>query len=275
MEIFAIMLLVIAGLILFAGWLWFLVVAFQESKLWGIGVLLPLTSGVVSLVFLVLHWAEAKRPFFVQLAGLPFLLAGFFCLAQAEMSGLKEKIPAGQLQQLAANTNPPPAEIAVTAPPEPVAPAPAAAPRKSAKTKPPVQVAATTPLEAPDPTEPPLPPKVEPPPPPPTAQPVTLELVKFTDAPEETLHTLKLRLTNPHPKAVREINLTLVYLDKAGSRLKEWTTTHADDPQLAGASTTAEFDCPAYFMPSSTRTVTVRLHRARFTDGSAWPAAAD
>lgn len=58
------------GLILaLVGGIAFIIAAFRESLLWGLGVLfLPF----VSLVFLILHWQSAKRPFFLQLWGLAF-----------------------------------------------------------------------------------------------------------------------------------------------------------------------------------------------------------
>jgi hypothetical protein len=53
--------------------IWFLILAFQESVLWGIGCMcVPL----VWLIYLIQHWDEAKRPFFVQLSALaPYFLA--------------------------------------------------------------------------------------------------------------------------------------------------------------------------------------------------------
>lgn len=61
------MLLAIAGLIVaIGGYIWFLIVAFQENILWGVGsLLLP----IVGLVFLVLHFDRAGKPFLIQLAG--------------------------------------------------------------------------------------------------------------------------------------------------------------------------------------------------------------
>ncbi len=59
------------------GGIWLLVVAFQESVLWGIGtIFIPL----VGLIFAVTHWAEAKWPFLVNLVGWMLLYAGVFTL---------------------------------------------------------------------------------------------------------------------------------------------------------------------------------------------------
>lgn len=66
-------LVALAGLfLLLVGNLWFVVRAFQESILWGLGcLLLPF----VSLVFLILNWRRAKDPFFVGLWGLGLIFA--------------------------------------------------------------------------------------------------------------------------------------------------------------------------------------------------------
>jgi len=53
------------------GGLWLLVVAFSENILWGLGCLL---IGPVSIVFIFMHWEDAKNPFFTQLAGLGIAL---------------------------------------------------------------------------------------------------------------------------------------------------------------------------------------------------------
>lgn len=62
------------GLILMVvGGILFIVAAFREGILWGIGVLvLP----IINLIFLILNWQRAKGPFFIQLYGLGFILLG-------------------------------------------------------------------------------------------------------------------------------------------------------------------------------------------------------
>ena len=57
------------------GGIWFLVVAFGEGILWGLATMfVPL----VSLIFLILYWHKAKRPFFVQLFALGLMILGAF-----------------------------------------------------------------------------------------------------------------------------------------------------------------------------------------------------
>ncbi len=68
-----ILLLVIGFIIMAIGGIMFLIVAFQESIPWGIGCIL---FSLVSLIFLIMHWEEAKKPFFIQLVGLPFIFLG-------------------------------------------------------------------------------------------------------------------------------------------------------------------------------------------------------
>jgi len=64
---------VIGILIFVIGGILFLIESFKESVLWGIACLLipPLV-----LVFTVMHWDVAKKPFLIQLAGLGVMLMG-------------------------------------------------------------------------------------------------------------------------------------------------------------------------------------------------------
>lgn len=56
--------------ILIIGGIGFLIAAFKQSLIWGLGCLF---ISPISIVFLVLHWSEAKNPFFLQLVGLGLL----------------------------------------------------------------------------------------------------------------------------------------------------------------------------------------------------------
>ena len=64
----------IGSLIVLIGGILFLVAAFQESVLWGVGCLL---FSPVSFVFLIMHWNVSKKPFLIQLAGIPFTVLGY------------------------------------------------------------------------------------------------------------------------------------------------------------------------------------------------------
>lgn len=68
------MLLVYLGFfIVLIGSIGFLIAAFKNSILWGIGCLL---LSPISIVFLILHWNEAKNPFFLQLIGIAVVFVG-------------------------------------------------------------------------------------------------------------------------------------------------------------------------------------------------------
>lgn len=68
------MILLIAGLLVSLGaGLWLLVLAFQESIWWGLGSLL---LSPVMLVFVILHWQQAKRPFLINLGGVALMIVG-------------------------------------------------------------------------------------------------------------------------------------------------------------------------------------------------------
>ncbi len=57
------------------GSIWFYITAFQESLLTGLAVLfLP----IVPIIFLILCWDRAKRPFLLSLLGIGVALLGVF-----------------------------------------------------------------------------------------------------------------------------------------------------------------------------------------------------
>ena len=66
MELVGMIIFGIGGIISLIGGIWFLVVAFRQTIWWGLGsIFIPF----VSIVFLIMHWADAKKPFFVSLLG--------------------------------------------------------------------------------------------------------------------------------------------------------------------------------------------------------------
>ena len=68
------MLLIYFGfLILLIGSIGFLIVAFKNSILWGLGCLL---ISPISIIFLILYWNDAKNPFFLQLIGIFVVFLG-------------------------------------------------------------------------------------------------------------------------------------------------------------------------------------------------------
>ena len=73
MVVLGVLLFVVGMIIGFIGGLWLLVLAFQESIFWGLGSLfLPF----VSLIFVIMHWDTAKKPFLIWLASIPLWLIG-------------------------------------------------------------------------------------------------------------------------------------------------------------------------------------------------------
>ena len=66
--------LVLIGLIVsLVGFIWVVVVAFKTSVLWGIG---SLIIPFVALIFAIMHWNIAKKPFFIWLGGLVLMIIG-------------------------------------------------------------------------------------------------------------------------------------------------------------------------------------------------------
>jgi len=75
--IFALILLGCAVLVSIASAIWLLVLAFQRRIWWGLAVLLlPLAN----VVFTVVAWSSAKRPFFLSLLALPLLAGAWFAV---------------------------------------------------------------------------------------------------------------------------------------------------------------------------------------------------
>ena len=73
MESIGFICLLIGGLIGLIYGVFLLIKAFQESMLWGLGsIFIPF----VSLVFVVIHWQDAKGPFLKGLIAVPFYLVG-------------------------------------------------------------------------------------------------------------------------------------------------------------------------------------------------------
>ncbi|MBR9828174.1 MAG: hypothetical protein GYB41_05980 [Oceanospirillales bacterium] len=62
-------------LIIIIGGIGFLIAAFRTNIIWGLACLI---ISPVSILYLVLHWPEAKNPFFLQLAGITVLLLSGF-----------------------------------------------------------------------------------------------------------------------------------------------------------------------------------------------------
>lgn len=85
-----IVLIIIGALVSLVGGIWFLVVAFRQSVVWGLVVIfVPFAS----LVFLVKYWRDAKASFFVQLIGTVIYFAGAWNIITARIEG--QSAPSG------------------------------------------------------------------------------------------------------------------------------------------------------------------------------------
>ena len=67
------LLLAIGAIIAIVFGLQLLFVAFRTSILWGLGYLFV---PFVSLIFVIVHWDDAKKPFLRGLLAIPFILLG-------------------------------------------------------------------------------------------------------------------------------------------------------------------------------------------------------
>jgi len=67
-------LFIIGAVLGLVGGIWLLVVAFRTSILWGLG---SLFIPPVIIIFAIMHWGDAKKPFLIALCSIPFYVAGF------------------------------------------------------------------------------------------------------------------------------------------------------------------------------------------------------
>lgn len=82
METLGTILLFIGLIPMLVGSIWLLVTAFQESILWGLGTLLV---PFVGLIFVIMHWDAAKKPFLIWAAGFVPYVIGTILAASAGM----------------------------------------------------------------------------------------------------------------------------------------------------------------------------------------------
>ena len=73
MEIIGVILMIIGIIISVVYGIILLIRAFEASILWGLGyIFIPF----VSLIFVIVHWEDAKSPFLKGLLAIPFLILG-------------------------------------------------------------------------------------------------------------------------------------------------------------------------------------------------------
>jgi uncharacterized membrane protein len=77
MEILGYGLIIIGAVISLIFGIQLLVLAFRTSILWGLGYLFV---PFVALIFIVVHWDEAKTPFLRSLLAIPFCIVGIILL---------------------------------------------------------------------------------------------------------------------------------------------------------------------------------------------------
>jgi hypothetical protein len=73
MEILGALLALVGGIVILVGSIWLIVLAFQESVLWGLG---DLFVPFVALIFVISFWDRTAKPFLISLGGLVAIIAG-------------------------------------------------------------------------------------------------------------------------------------------------------------------------------------------------------
>ncbi len=80
MGIVGLILLGVGGIIAVVCGIWLLVVAFKTSVWWGLGsIFVPF----VSLIFVIVHWNVAKKPFLYSLIGYVLIILGSLLMPES------------------------------------------------------------------------------------------------------------------------------------------------------------------------------------------------
>jgi hypothetical protein len=151
MAVIAVLLIVIASIASLVGSIMMLIAAFRASITWGLLVLF-VPFGVVA--FIITHWQEAKRAFFLHLAAAGVLVVGFVTLVVAGASSARTAAPqSADLTPGASKTaerprGHTPAEPVAAALAAAAAAAPAAAPASALASGPAAQTPTAPPTEA-------------------------------------------------------------------------------------------------------------------------------
>lgn len=282
--------LAIIGIIIAAGCgIWLLVVAFKESVMWGVG---SIVCNIVSLIFVITHWDDAKRPFLGQLAGLGLIfLAGLAggpdWLSRSDSNDDSEIVQTSDASEDEAEEKP-----TASAPSEPTNSPPVAtvptpvrtnlarltAPTLSTQRvarpvqprRPPPEPAASA--EAPSPPKPAVPPKPEPESLllPGHQLAVEVEVVSTGEPNASGLRQLNLRMTNHTRKTAKQVRMTIFYLGNKKEILKQWATSVYDPKPSLTSNATIEIMQPAFGIPEFTANTVVRVDTVRFEDGTEW-----
>lgn len=280
--------------------IWLAVIAARVAWWWCLLVIFG--CGIGTLVFAVMHWDRAKRPFLIGLAA---GMLGGVCSGVASGMAVKNAMEDGMLKtaegesvlpafdkELAearkaaeASGNSAATGKAATQAKPTVAAAPAASPAEEPlpftptarpkpfpyKDAPPARTAtaAAAPAGGESAGEPasvgqvPVPAEAPPAPPKPKIKIASATLVR-----EDGSGTIQVEINNAAPKAVTEVKLSVAYLDTRGVRVGTWTTTRRGDPRLAPASGSGKFTELAIRMPSAARKVDVQVVGATLEDGT-------
>jgi len=55
----------VGGVIALVGFIWVVILAFKQSILWGLACIIP----CVQIIFAIMHWEKARKPFLIALGG--------------------------------------------------------------------------------------------------------------------------------------------------------------------------------------------------------------
>jgi hypothetical protein len=243
---------------------WLAIESYKVKPWWPVVILL--TCGVGALVFKLMHRDRALNPYrYAFTAFLLFRLGCFLIPTSALQQNAEEMLGSftnqfSQLELTNVVVEVTPNEVP-TAEPAPVTPStrPRSGARPVAVTPPPT----VTPEERPASAgggavisfDPPAPPKP------------SLEFTSVDLKLGESSSMIDFEVSNGAAKGLKELKLTVTYLNAAGVRKGTWSTLHQLSPPVA-ANGKAKFSELAMKLPAEATKATATITEARFTDGT-------
>lgn len=92
--------LVIASIVNLIAWIWLVIVGFQRSVVWGI--LVFLFSPLSALIFAIMHWFDAKKPFLIYIVSTIAMIVPIVMMLSkvdtSQMAQVMEAIESGEIK---------------------------------------------------------------------------------------------------------------------------------------------------------------------------------
>lgn len=279
----AMIVLVLAGLASLVAWIWLIVWAFQnQEKGWGIVLIVaspaPVIGPLLGIVFCILKWRQVRQPAIILITSTVVGLIGLGVVLREAQKAVQEALQqqAGEVQVRQLLEASRAANAAPSVPEEPVEPTPEPPPSVAGPVPPPP---APRPVRRPDPVESRgAPPRAQNPTVartgavrPANLPPLEAKFLSLGQVQNNQLRSVRVRLLNEVSKTVREVKLTLHYVDAKGKRLNSWTTVHGPLDSMVAPQGTNDVEVQGFFVPRFAERVDIEVNGVAFSDGTRWP----